>query len=266
MEEKRYTFDDLLDSMKQLRSDDGCPWDREQTYESLKKYVIEETYEVIEAVDLQDRRKLCEELGDLLLQVVFYAQIAKEKNEFGMADVIDGICRKLIHRHPHVFGDVVAETPDQVMENWEAIKKEEKGISSQTELLKDVPANLPALMRSYKVQEKAAQVGFDWTEVDDVFNKVLEEVQEIKEVYKSKNVARISEEIGDALFSLVNLSRFFDIQPELALTATTEKFIKRFSYIERESRKAGRKLEEMSLKEMDQLWDKSKTLDSQGGD
>ena len=124
MEEKRYTFDDLLDIMKQLRSDDGCPWDREQTYESLKKYVIEETYEVIEAVDLQDRRKLCEELGDLLLQVVFYAQIAKEKNEFGMADVIDGICRKLIHRHPHVFGDVVAETPDQVMENWEVILQE----------------------------------------------------------------------------------------------------------------------------------------------
>jgi tetrapyrrole methylase family protein/MazG family protein len=254
----KYTFSDLLDIMKLLRSENGCPWDREQTHESLKKYLIEETYEVLEAIDLNDKKKVCEELGDLLLQIVFHAQIAKEEETFSIDDVITGICRKMVLRHTHVFGDAKADTADDVVVNWEEIKKKEKGIETQTGVLKDVPSNLPALMRSYKVQQKASQVGFDWDNVDDVFKKVDEEIVELKDVYKSKDVERITDEIGDVLFSIVNLSRFLKVQPELALTGSTNKFIKRFEFIERESKKEGKNLEDMSLEEMDELWNKSK--------
>ncbi len=254
----RYSFEDLLEIMRILRSGEGCPWDREQTHESLKKYLIEETYEVLEAIDLKDRDKLVEELGDLLLQIVFHARIAEEAGMFSMDDVITGICRKMVLRHTHVFGDAKAETAEDVVNNWEAIKKKEKGAKSQTEVLKSVPANLPALMRSYKVQQKAAQVGFDWDNIEDVFSKVIEEINELRDVYKSKNVARITEEVGDVFFALVNLSRFLGTQPELALNATTNKFIARFEFMEKESREAGRKLEEMTLAEMDELWNKAK--------
>lgn len=254
----KYEFSDLVDIMALLRSDEGCPWDRDQNHESLKKYLIEETYEVLEAIDLKDRDKLCEELGDLLLQIVFHAQIGREEGAFGINDVITAICRKMVLRHTHVFGEDRAETPDEVVDNWEAIKKKEKGIKDQTGVLKDVPTNLPALMRSYKVQQKAAQVGFDWDNIEDVFNKVDEEIMELKDVYKSKNVERISDEMGDVFFALVNLSRFLKIHPELALTGTINKFIKRFEYIEQESVKSGKRLEEMSLSEMDELWNKAK--------
>jgi tetrapyrrole methylase family protein/MazG family protein len=254
----KYDFSELIDIMKHLRSENGCPWDREQTHDSLKKYLIEETYEVLEAVDLRDGKKLCEELGDLLLQIVFHAQLAKEDGNFDISDVITGICRKMIQRHTHVFGEDKADTPDEVVDNWEAIKKKEKGLKSQTGVLKDVPSNLPALMRSYKVQQKAAQVGFDWDNVDDIFAKVDEEIQELKDVYTSQNVERITDELGDVLFSVVNLSRFFKVQPELALTGTVNKFIKRFEYIEQESLKSGKKLEEMTLSEMDELWERAK--------
>ncbi|MCX8129858.1 MAG: nucleoside triphosphate pyrophosphohydrolase [Clostridia bacterium] len=254
----KYSFSDLIDIMALLRSGSGCPWDREQTHDSLKKYFIEETYEVLEAIDLRDRDKLCEELGDALLQVVFHAQIATEQGNFDINDVITGICRKLISRHTHVFGEDKADTPDEVIGNWEANKKKEKGINSQTGVLKDVPSNLPALMRSYKVQQKAAQVGFDWDNIKDVFNKVNEEINELKDVYESENMERITDEIGDVFFSLVNLSRFLKIQPELALTGTINKFIRRFEYVEQESIKACKKLEEMSLAEMDVLWEKAK--------
>lgn len=254
----RYDFSDLLDIMSLLRGKNGCPWDREQNHESLKKYLIEETYEVLEAIDLKDDKKLCEELGDLLLQVVFHAQIAEENGSFDMGSVVTGVSRKMVLRHTHVFGEDKAETPDEVVDNWEAIKKKEKGIKSQAGVLKDVPSNLPALMRSYKVQQKAAQVGFDWDNAEDVFDKINEEVQELKDVYKSQNVERITDELGDVLFSVVNLSRFLKIQPELALTGTINKFIKRFEYIEQESLKAGRKLEDMSLVEMDELWNRAK--------
>ena len=258
MLKENYDLSDLLDIMKLLRSENGCPWDRDQDHESLKKYLIEETYEVLEAIDLKDDRKLCEELGDLLLQVVFHAQIAAEKASFNMGSVITGISRKMVLRHTHVFGEDKAETPDEVVDNWEAIKKREKGIKSQTGVLKDVPSNLPALMRSYKVQQKAAQVGFDWDNAEDVFDKINEEIQELKDVYNSKNVERITDELGDVLFSVVNLSRFLKVQPELALTGTINKFIKRFEYIEQESLKTGRKLEDMSLVEMDELWNMAK--------
>jgi len=254
----KYEFSDLVEIMKLLRSEKGCPWDRDQNHESLKKYLIEETYEVLEAIDLKDKDKLCEELGDLLLQVVFHAQIGSEEGTFNIDDVITSICRKMILRHTHVFGGDKAETPDEVVDNWEAIKRKEKDVKSHTEVLRDVPSNLPALMRSYKVQQKAAQVGFDWDNIQDVFDKVDEEIRELKDVYTSKNVERISDEMEDVFFALVNLSRFLKVQPELALTGTINKFIKRFEYIEQESLKAGRKLEEMTLSEMDELWNKAK--------
>lgn len=254
----KYEFKDLLEIMKLLRSKEGCPWDREQTHESLKKYLIEETYEVLEAIDLKDRDKLVEELGDLLLQIVFHARIGEEEGLFNMDDIINGICRKMVMRHTHVFGGATAQTADDVINNWEALKKEEKGLKKQTDVLKGVPANLPALMRSYKVQQKAAQVGFDWENIEDVFAKVDEEISELKDVYKSKNEARITDEVGDVFFALVNLSRFLKVQPELALAGTVEKFIKRFEFMERESSLAGKKLEDMTLAEMDELWNKAK--------
>lgn len=254
----KYDFNDLLDVMKRLRSKNGCPWDSEQTHESLRIYLIEETYEVLEALDAGDTGKFCNELGDLLLQIVFHAQIASENGKFDINDVTTEICSKLISRHPHIFGDVSADTADQVVENWEAIKKKEKKLDSQTGVLKDVPANLPALMRSYKVQQKAAQVGFDWDNIDDVFRKIDEEIEELREAYTGGNIERITDELGDALFAIVNLSRFLKIQPELALTGTTNKFIGRFEYIEQQSAKAGKKLEDMSLAEMDELWNEAK--------
>lgn len=258
MLKERYEFKDLIEIMKLLRSENGCPWDREQTHESLKKYLIEETYEVLEVVDLKDNKRLCEELGDVLLQIVFHAQIAQEDDTFDINDVITGICRKMVSRHTHVFGDAKADTPDEVLVNWEAIKKKEKGIESQTAVLKDVPSNLPALMRSFKVQQKAAQVGFDWDNVEDVFKKVEEEINELKEVFRSNNMERITDETGDALFAIVNLARFLKVQPELALTGTINKFINRFEYIEKSGAQVGKKLEDMTLEEMDKLWNEAK--------
>ena len=254
----KYDFNDLLDIMSRLRAENGCPWDREQTHESLRIYMIEETYEVLEALDAGDMSKFCNELGDLLLQIVFHAQIAKEHGEFDIGDITSEICSKLISRHTHIFGDAKADTPDQVVENWEAIKKKEKQLKNHAGVLKDVPSNLPALMRSYKVQQKAAQVGFDWDDIEDVFSKVDEEIRELRDVYRSKNVERITDELGDTMFALVNLSRFLKVQPELALTGTINKFIRRFEYIEQQSTKAGKKLEDMTLAEMDELWNEAK--------
>lgn len=259
----KYDFNELIDIMALLRSRNGCPWDREQTHESLKRYLIEETYEVLEVIDKKDDKKLCDELGDLLLQVIFHAQIAKENGAFDMNDVITGICRKLVSRHTHVFEEVSADTSEKVLENWEMIKKKEKGLTDQTGVLKDVPSNLPALMRSFKVQQKAAQVGFDWDNIEDVIKKVDEEIQELKDAYKSKNVERITDEMGDALFALVNLARFLKVQPELALTGTTNKFIKRFEYIEQESLKKGKNMTDMDLVEMDELWNEAKVYFSE---
>lgn len=248
----------LIDIMEELRSENGCPWDREQTHESLKRYLIEETYELLEVVDIMDKRRICEELGDVLLQVVFHAQIAKENKDFDMTDVIDGICNKLIYRHPHVFGDVTANTSIEVLKNWEELKKKEKGLEDQTSVLKDVPKNLPALMRSYKVQQKAAQVGFDWENTKDVFAKIREEIDELEQAVKNNDKVNIEEELGDVLFSVVNLSRFVKVHPELALTQSTEKFIKRFEYIENKAVQLGKNLNEMTLSEMDELWEQAK--------
>lgn len=260
MQQKRYSYEDLLGIMKMLRSPEGCPWDREQDHETLKKYFIEETYEVLEAIDLKSPEKLCEELGDVLLQVIFHARIAQENGQFTMEDVIDRVSQKMVHRHEHVFGLAEAETADDVVNLWENIKKKEKGVKTQTDVLKDVPPILPALMRSYKVQEKAAKVGFDWDHIEDAWQKVLEETEELHEAYDSMDKDKTEEEMGDLLFAVVNVARFLKIQPELALTGTINKFIKRFEYIETKSREMGKEMTDMTLQEMDALWNEAKKL------
>ena len=260
MIKEKYNFSDLIDIMNHLRSKDGCPWDKEQNHESLRRYLIEETYEVLEAIDKRDKDGLCEELGDLLLQIVFHSQIATENGHFNIEDVITKVCKKMIRRHAHVFGNDKANTAEEVVEKWEKIKKIEKRKSKCSERLKEIPLSLPALMRSYKVQEKASHVGFDWDNIEDVFGKILEEINELKSVYKSENMDRITDETGDVLFSVVNLARFMGISPELALSGTTNKFIKRFEHVEKESQKRGKVLEQMSLSEMDIFWNDAKKL------
>lgn len=258
MKKERYSYQDLLDIMTKLRAPDGCPWDREQDHKTLKRYMIEESYEVLEAIDEENPKKICDELGDVLLQVVFHAQIAKENGQFDMSDVIHGVSSKMINRHRHVFGEEEAQTADDVMVIWEKVKKDEKGLQTQTQVLKDVPGNLPALMRSFKVQQKAAQVGFDWDDVKDALLKVKEEIGELEDAYASGDTAHAEEELGDLLFAVVNVSRFMKIQPELALTATVNKFIRRFEYVETKAGEQGRQLADMSLKDMDALWDEAK--------
>ena len=256
-------FYDLIDIMEKLRGQNGCPWDKEQTHESLKRYLVEECYEVLEAIDQEDEEEITEELGDVLLQVVFHSVIAEEEGYFTIRDVIEGICNKMIQRHPHVFGDRTAETSDQVLKNWEDIKRQEQGIGSLTEEMKHIAKNLPALMRAEKVQSKAKKVGFDWDRVEDAFDKVLEEFKELKEVYNGESKARILEEMGDLLFSVVNVCRFLQLNPEEALNNTTKKFIDRFQFIEEAATEKGIKLEDMTLKQMDDLWNKAKNLRKQ---
>ena len=251
-------FYDLLEIMDVLRGEGGCPWDREQTHESLKRYFIEECYEVIEAIDEQDEGKLIEELGDVLLQVVFHSQIGKEDGYFNIGDVIKGICIKLIERHPHVFGEVKVSDSNEVLYNWDEIKKKEKGLETYTDELKHVAKSLPALIRSEKIQRKAAKVGFDWEDAAPALEKVVEECDEVKQVYKTQNREKIVEEVGDLIFSTVNVARLLDIDPEVALNYTIDKFISRFSYIEQKSLEMGKKITDMTLEEMDKLWDMSK--------
>ena len=258
-EEARFkTMDELIALMGRLRGEGGCPWDREQTRESLKPYLLEETYEVLDAIEKDDIDLLVEELGDLLLQVVFHAQIAKEDGEFDINDIITGIVDKLIQRHPHVFGDVIATTESGALKSWEASKRKLKGITTYTQTLVDVPDILPGLMRSYKVQQKAALVGFDWDDIKYAIAKVHEELEEVKEVYNTGNKQIIEEEIGDLLFSVVNVARFLNIQPELALRGTIEKFIRRFQFIEETALQNGKKIDKMTLQEMDKLWNLAK--------
>lgn len=258
--EKKYKFEDLLQIMERLRSDNGCPWDKEQTIESLKKYLLEESYEVLDAIEEDDKDKHAEELGDVLLQIVFQCQITKEDGLFDIEDVINSICTKLVHRHPHVFGQLDLENAAQVEQEWELIKKEEKGFESYTEIMKKVPKNLPSLMRSYKVQKKAADVGFDWDNVDGAFSKVYEETEEIKEVYKTSNKEKIEDEVGDLLFAVVNVSRMLGVEPETALNSTIKKFIRRFEYIEQTAINTNKDIKNMSLEEMDKLWEEAKVL------
>ncbi|RXI53150.1 nucleoside triphosphate pyrophosphohydrolase [Clostridium tetani] len=251
-------FYELLNIMDILRGDNGCPWDREQSHETLKRYLIEESYELIEAIDSKDEDMIIEELGDVLFQIVFHCQIAKEEGYFNINSVIATICNKMIDRHPHVFKDKIVNSSEQVLDNWDKIKKKEKGFKTYTEELKHIAKTLPALMRAEKVQKKAAKVGFDWDKVEDALDKVYEELNEVKDVYKNKNREKILEEVGDLTFSTVNVARFLDIDPENALNYTIEKFINRFEYIERCASKQGKSLKDMTLQEMDKFWEEAK--------
>ena len=257
---ENYDINDLVDIVEILRSPDGCPWDREQDHKSIRRDFLEETYEVIEAINKDDRDGLLEELGDVLLQVVFHTQIEREKGSFELSDVADGICKKMIERHPHVFGDVNAETSEQVLENWDVIKKQTKQQKSQTESMLSIPREFPALMRADKVQKKAAKVGFDWDSVDGAFDKVSEELQELKEAVLMGAQDNVHEELGDLLFSVVNVSRFIKVDSEEALTGATDKFIDRFSKVEEMAKEQGLDMKETSLEELDKLWDKAKQV------
>ncbi|MEW6408946.1 MAG: nucleoside triphosphate pyrophosphohydrolase [Nitrospirota bacterium] len=251
----RWTFDNLVSIMERLRGAGGCPWDKEQTRESLKPFLVEETYEVIEAIDEGNPEKIKEELGDLLIQILFHAQIAKEREEFDINDVIERIADKLIKRHPHVFGDKDLKTPKAVLENWEELKKAE---GKRKSVLDGVPKELPALLRAHRLQDKASRIGFDWERVEDVVNKLDEELDEFRKALQSNIPGRIEDELGDVFFVLVNIARFVGVNPEDALRKTISKFISRFRYIEMKAADAGLKLSEMSLEEMDKLWDEAK--------
>ncbi|EOU1596051.1 nucleoside triphosphate pyrophosphohydrolase [Clostridium perfringens] len=252
-------FQDLLDIIETLRNPGGCPWDREQTHESLKSALLEECYEVIDAIENEDEDALIEELGDVLLQVVFHASIGKEDGYFDIMDVIGGISNKMINRHPHVFGNEEVNTSEQVLVNWDEIKKEEKGIKTLTEEMQNIAKSLPATTRAYKVQKKAKKVGFDWDDVNCAMDKVKEELNEIKEVYNCEDKSIIEGEVGDLLFACINVARFLEVDGELALDKTIKKFIKRFSYIENEAIKNNKNLKDMTLEEMDKLWEEAKT-------
>lgn len=258
---KKYKMDNLVSIMDRLRGKDGCPWDREQDHQSLKPYLIEESYEVLEALESEDMDLLEEELGDLLLQIVFHSQIARESGYFNIADVITGICNKLISRHPHVFGELKVDNAKSVVRNWEEIKRKEKEEESYTESLTRVPKQLPALMKSYKIQEKAAKVGFDWDDVYGAMKKVSEEFEELNIALESNNKGNIDEEIGDLLFAVVNVARFLDVRPELSLNKTIDKFIRRFNFIEESAKKSGQNLKHMTLNEMDELWNRAKKIE-----
>ncbi len=257
----KYDFYDLVKIMKALRGEGGCPWDAEQTHESIKKNFIEETYEVIEAINKNDPDLLCEELGDVLLQVVFHAEMEQEKNVFNMDNVTDGICKKLIERHPHVFGEVKVNGTEDVLTNWDAIKRNKKGQKTQSEAMQFIPRELPALMRGTKIQEKAKKAGFDWDNIDDVFNKLDEEIKELKEAYKSGVKKDIEEELGDVLFSTVNLSRFLDCDAEEALTLSNDKFISRYTRVENLAKERNIDMKNTPLEELDKLWDEVKATD-----
>lgn len=255
-----YGFNDLVEIMKILRSPEGCPWDREQDHKSIRQNFIEETYEAIEAIDTEDSELLKEELGDVLLQVVFHSEIEQSQGGFNIDDVCDGVCKKLIVRHPHVFGDVVAETSDKVLTNWDNIKMKTKSQKTQSEAIDSVAKSLPALMRSTKVQQKAAKVGFDWDDVNGAMEKVSEELSELKEAVKSSDKENIHEELGDLLFAVVNVSRFLKEDSEKALYDACDKFAKRFRKVEELASEKNINMKEAGIEVLDELWDEAKKI------
>jgi XTP/dITP diphosphohydrolase len=254
-QEKLQAFDRLLTIMDQLRN--LCPWDKKQTIDSIRHLTIEETFELSDAILDNDMEEIRKELGDIMLHMVFYARMADEQKAFDMADVLNGISDKLINRHPHIYSDVEAKDEKAVKANWEKIKLKEKGNKS---VLGGVPKSLPALIKSIRIQEKARGVGFDWDEKEQVWGKVEEEMQEFKHEEETGNQEKATEEFGDLMFSLINYARFAGINPEEALEKTNKKFIKRFNYLESESKKEGKQISEMSLEEMDVYWEKAKKL------
>ncbi len=253
-----YKMQDLIDIMRILRAPGGCPWDAEQTHESIKKNLIEETYEVIEAINKNDKDLMCEELGDLLMQVVFHAQMEDENNVFNFDDVTDGVCKKLIERHPHVFGEVSISGVDDVLTNWDAIKRKTKGQKTTTQSMNSVPRELPALMRAAKLQKKAADVGFDWSDVSGALDKLQEEISELRQAITNNDCENMTEELGDVLFSAVNVSRFIKTDAEEALTEASDKFLSRFTKVEELANERGISMKDSSLEELDKLWDEAK--------
>lgn len=258
-EGNKYTLEGLRELMARLRGPGGCPWDKQQTHQTLKRYLLEEAYEVIEAIEEGDMYKLNEELGDLLLQVVFHARLAEEEGFFNLRDVVAGIVEKMLRRHPHVFGQVKLKTAQQVLKRWEEIKALERQGNGEGAILQ-APRTLPALLRALKVQEQAARRGFDWPEVKGVWAKVFEELEELKASQNAGEEGRVAEEMGDAFFALVNLARWLKVDPESALNRTIDKFCRRFEYIAEEARKQGRELQSLTLEEMDALWEETKKL------
>ncbi|NCP21616.1 MAG: nucleoside triphosphate pyrophosphohydrolase [Flavobacteriales bacterium CG03_land_8_20_14_0_80_35_15] len=248
-------FNRLLTIMDTLRAQ--CPWDKKQTFESLRTLTIEETYELADAVLDKDLPNIKKELGDLLLHIVFYAKIGSETNDFDITEVINSICEKLIFRHPHIYSDVKVNSAEEVEKNWERLKLKE----GKTSVLQGVPKGLPALVKAIRIQEKVAGVGFDWEYPEQVFEKVKEEIAEFQAEVKAKNAVKMEAEFGDVLFSLINYARFLDINPESALERTNKKFIKRFQFLESEAQKLNKPLKEMSLAEMDVFWETAKNLE-----
>jgi len=246
-----------------LRGENGCAWDREQTSKSLKPYLIEEAYEVYDAIESGNTEEIKEELGDLLYQVYAHSQIAAEKGLFTIDDVAKGIAHKLVHRHPHVFGEEVITSADEVSDRWEKIKKKEK--SHRESILDGVPRHEPALLRAYRIQQKVSRIGFDWEKIEDVINKIDEEVDELKKAVADNDRDAIVDESGDILFSIVNALRFISVNPEEALTGAIQKFISRFRHVEKAADAMGRDMDEMSIIELEELWQDSKTALSQDG-
>lgn len=254
----QYSFDDLIKIVRVLRAPGGCPWDREQTHKSIRANFIEETYEAIEAIDTEDIELLKEELGDVMLQVAMHAEMEHEQGTFDINDVIDGVCKKLVVRHPHVFGDLSAENTNEALSNWDAVKMQTKSQKTQTEAMQSVSRALPSLMRSAKIQGKAAKVGFDWESVDGALDKLYEECDELKEAIRNNDKANQREELGDVLFSAVNVARFLNIDSEHALYDACDKFTDRFSKVEQLACERGIDMKTASISELDSLWDEVK--------
>lgn len=256
----KYNIDDLVAIIKVLRAPGGCPWDREQTHESIKKNFIEETYEVVEAINKQSTDMLREELGDVLLQIVLHSEIESENGNFSFDDVVNDIVQKLVVRHPHVFSEVVANNTAEALNSWDAVKLKTKGQKNQTESMLSVPRELPALMRAQKIQHKAAKIGFDWDNVGGAVDKLYEEIDELKTAMEQGKRFDIEDEFGDVLFSCVNIARFIDVDSEEALTASTDKFMSRFSLVEQMASEQGIDMKSSSIEELDRLWDKAKKI------
>jgi MazG family protein len=254
------TFDDLVRLMTRLRGPDGCPWDRKQTLPDLKAFVIEESYEVVDAIDQNDRAALAEELGDLMLQAVFIAEMTREEGSFDIYDSITAIHDKLVRRHPHVFGDVVAGDAEQVLVNWEKLKQDERKAENKS-VLSGVPRAMPALLKASRLTEKAARVGFDWRRTEDVFDKIDEEMGELREAVAAGDAEHIHEEIGDLLFTIANIARKVNVNPEEALQSTNRKFMRRFEAMESRVRERDQNLDQLELDEMDRLWDEAKAAE-----
>ena len=255
-----YDINDFLRLVTVLRSPGGCPWDRKQTHESIKKNFIEETYEVVEAINKADAEGLKEELGDVLLQVAMHSEMESEKGSFDFNDVVNDICKKLVVRHPHVFGDAAAQNSDEALQNWDQVKLKTKGMKKQGEAMIKVPREFPALMRAQKVQEKAAKAGFDWDDINGAVDKLHEEIDELETALAAGVGKDIEEEVGDVLFSCVNVSRFIGADSEEALTASTDKFIKRYLLVEKLAADEGLDMKTASIEELDKLWNKAKII------